>query len=164
MGSSSPSASSSSSGEGSSASAAGAGTADGGSAPSTSSASFTGSASTGGTPFGVIGFRLVDADADLLLGPLSGGDVVDPDDYGGAQLSLAADTLPVEVGSVEFFVDDRDIRIEDFVPFTLGGNIDFDFMPWELTPGIHTIRAVPYELDQAMGTQGVAREVTFELL
>lgn len=112
----------------------------------------------------MIGFRLVDADADLLLGPLSSGDVVDPDDYGGAELSLAADTLPVEVGSVEFIVDDRDIRIEDFVPFTLGGNIDFDFMPWELTAGIHTVRAVPYEFAQAMGTPGVAREVTFELL
>ena len=118
----------------------------------------------GAEPFGVIGFRLADADADLLLGPLSTGDVVDPADYSGAQLSLAADTLPVDVGSVQFFVDDDAIRIENIVPFTLGGNIEFDIRPWELTPGMHTVRAVPYELDNAQGEQGVAREVTFELL
>jgi len=115
-------------------------------------------------PFGVVGFRLADADADLLLGPLFTGQIVDPADYGGAQLSMAAETLPVNVGSVEFFVDDEQIRIENIVPFTLGGNIELDITPWTLTPGTHTVRAVPYELDNAMGEQGVAREVTFELL
>ena len=123
-----------------------------------------GSETTEGEPFGVVGFRLADADADLLLGPLFTGQVVDPADYGGAALSMAAETLPVEVGSVEFFVDDEQIRIENIVPFTLGGNIEFDITPWTLTPGTHTVRAVPYELDNAMGDQGVAREVTFELL
>lgn len=129
-----------------------------------SSGSMGGSETTAGEPFGVVGFRLADADADLLLGPLFTGQIVDPADYGGAELSMAADTLPVEVGSVEFFVDDEQIRVENIVPFTLGGNIEFDITPWTLTPGTHTVRAVPYELDNAMGEQGVAREVTFELL
>ena len=123
-----------------------------------------GSETTAGVPFGVVGFRLADADADLLLGPLFTGQVVDPADYGGAELSLAAETLPVDVGSVEFFVDDQQIRIENIVPFTLGGNIEFDIGPWSLDPGTHTVRAVPYALDNAMGEQGAVGEVTFELL
>ena len=131
---------------------------------SSTSESSSSSESTAAEPFAVVGFRLADADADLLLDPLSEGDVVDPAAFGGAALSLAADTSPTEVGSLQFFVDDVLIRVEDFVPYTLGGNLDFDIQPWDLTPGVHTVRAVPFELADGGGAEGIAREVTFELL
>lgn len=136
-----------------------------GSSTSSGTESSTGAgSSSSGEPFmEITGFRLANADTDVLLGPLVDGDMVDPANYGGAALSLAAEASGDEVGSVVFFVDDVEIRTENIVPYTLGGNIEADLMPWSLTVGVHTVGAQPYPMNNGMGEPGPLAEVTFEL-
>lgn len=119
---------------------------------------------TGEPPPTIVGFRLADADADMLLGPVVDGDIVDPADYGGAALSLAAEANPETIGSVVFIVDNEAGLTENFVPYTVGGNLEEDIRPWPLTPGVHTIWALPYTEANGNGEAGVAGVVTFELL
>ncbi|MEM7156960.1 MAG: hypothetical protein AAF799_29180 [Myxococcota bacterium] len=135
---------------------------DSGSESETGSSSSS-SSSTGEPFLEIVGFRLANADTDVLLGPLVDGDMVDPANYGGAALSLAAEASGPEVGSVVFYVDGMEIRTENIVPFTLGGNIEADLAPWMLTVGEHTVGAQPYPMDNGMGEPGPLAEVTFEL-
>lgn len=69
------------------------------------------------------------------------------------------------VDKVEFFLDKKKIRTENFPPYALGGdktgdNNWGDFFPFKIGEGEHTLTAIPYGMD---GKPGEATTVKFTI-
>jgi len=59
-----------------------------------------------------------------------------------------------EVGSVEFRVNGEVFSVDNEAPFSLGDEVNGDYMALDLPPGEYTITAVPFSMDNALGTIG----------
>ena len=80
---------------------------------------------------------------------------------------LSVEAVPFStstVSSVVFNVDGSLFRTENLVPYTLGGDWSGDYLEVNLSPGLHTVEAVPYTQNNAGGTQGVGVSVTLNVL
>jgi hypothetical protein len=115
-------------------------------------------------------FVLVNAKKDRDIGTLSDGQVVR---LRSRRLSIRVDAYPETpeesfyggiVESVAFELDGSAVRIENFAPYALGGDIQGDFAPFALTPGPHTLTATPFDADLGGGKQGEARTIQFKVV
>jgi hypothetical protein len=113
----------------------------------------------------VVGFTLVDADSDSVVGPLTDGDVVRLDSL-PFSLNLRADTSPGIVGSVRFDLDgDIGFSIDNGSPYTLAGDDnDADYFRWDLQPGTHSVTATPFPESGGNGQAGTPMTITFEIV
>ncbi|MEM9326608.1 MAG: T9SS type A sorting domain-containing protein, partial [Bacteroidota bacterium] len=95
-----------------------------------------------------IDFSLVDAVADVVVGPLADGAVIDLAELeltGG--ISIQANTDPEMVGSMELVLtgDDNHRQTENFLPYALfGDNPRGDFNVWKPGPGSYSLTARAY--------------------
>ena len=81
----------------------------------------------------------------------------------GSTLNVRADVSGT-VGSVEFLLDGRSIKSENWAPFALAGDTDGVFIKWTPPLGTHTLRVVPYQYKDRKGAAGTAIEVKIEVI
>ena len=106
----------------------------------------------------IASFVLVDAEADVSLGPLGEGAVIDRAALPGFTLRVTTD--PGTVGSVTLELDAEPVATEGIPPYSFGDSMG-DFDPLALAPGEHTLRATAYTGSSASGTAGPSRTLTF---
>lgn len=115
----------------------------------------------------VVGFTLIDAGADVEIGPLVDGQVVDLGLLPASQLSVRADTLPGVTGSVVFDLDGNPgFRTESAAPYALFGDSGGDYAPWSGVPqaGAHTLTATAYTAAGGSGTPGTPLTIGFTVV
>jgi subtilisin family serine protease len=71
-------------------------------------------------------------------------------------LSIRANTNPSRVGSVQFTLDGAFVRVENYVPYTIAGDVNGkDYLIWGLPPvGQHTLVITPYGSAKGAGAPG----------
>jgi hypothetical protein len=107
---------------------------------------------------------LINADTDQPIREITNGDVINFELLGTNRLNVLAE-VEGTTQSVRFALDSRtNYRTENSAPYSLAGDTDGDYKPWTPSLGSHTLRATPYSADNAGGTAGVAREVTFQVI
>jgi subtilisin family serine protease/phage-related protein len=109
-------------------------------------------------------FTWVNADTDSDIGPLMDGDVVNLADLPTEDLNIRANTKPDEVGSVKFYLNGSHFRTENVYPYAFAGDWMGNYFDWTPPVGTHTVKAVPYTGPNGSGDEGVAYEVTFEII
>ncbi|MEM9327694.1 MAG: T9SS type A sorting domain-containing protein, partial [Bacteroidota bacterium] len=107
----------------------------------------------------IAGFLLIDTDSNLPIGPL--GPVVDL--AATPNVSIQATTEPTEVGSVAFLLNDE-ARIENFLPYALGGDRRGAYRSVAFTEGPQTLTATPYEKKAGRGSTGASLTAEFEVI
>ena len=123
----------------------------------------------GGTPLPgnrVTGFRLYDADADMVIppDPLTDGAMLD---IAGENVNFEAVTASPDNGTesvfLELFGPTSTSRSERLAPYLLAGDNagGGDIFPITLLPGVYTLKATPYTEDFGGGTAGIPVEIQF---
>jgi len=117
-------------------------------------------------------FTLVDAKRDRDVAILKDGDVLLLRSL-PRKLSVRVDAYPETlaesfyggvVESTRFELDGVAIRTENVPPYALGGDIRGDYASFRLTPGPHTLTAIPFDADAASGKQGEAKSISFDVV
>ena len=112
----------------------------------------------------VTAFVLVDAIADVNLGPLAEGDVIDLAALPTTRVAVRANTDPGTVGSVVFDIDGvSGAQTENGAPYSSHGDMGSDYSRWDPAVGMHTITATAYTGSGGGGTAGPSRTITFEV-
>lgn len=113
----------------------------------------------------IAALRLVNTVTDKDLIELKDGAVIDLSNVNAQFVTIRADTIPPQVGSVRFELNGRVVRVENAPPYALEGDTPpGDYLAARLNPGVYTLRAVPFTLPGAQGVEGQALEITFELV
>jgi len=116
----------------------------------------------------VVSFTLIDADTDRPVrqfDPLSDGAVVDLARLRAKRISIRANTVPREVGSVRFELDgDRAFNVESIAPYTLNTDTDGNCEPWKSPLGLHALTAVPYSQAKGRGKAGKPLTIRFRII
>jgi parallel beta-helix repeat protein len=115
----------------------------------------------------VVGFRLIDADADRPvrgMGALAQGAVLDLAALATRNLSIRADVRG-RARSVVFDLDGGALAAtEDRRPFYLAGNTRRDVHAWTPAVGTHTLTATPYRRRMGTGAAGAGLTLTFDVV
>ncbi|MEO0525920.1 MAG: choice-of-anchor D domain-containing protein [Bacteroidota bacterium] len=113
----------------------------------------------------VVNFTLVDAVADVEIGPLGEGDVIDLANFDANKFSVVANIGDIEVGSVVFdFNGDEGFQTENVAPYALNGDNNGNFRSLALPMGPNTITATPFSGPRGTGDAGIALTVNFEVV
>jgi hypothetical protein len=108
-------------------------------------------------------FVLVDADTDGDVQVLADGDQLYLPSL-PAHLTVRAETLPSEVGSLRFSTLGTTVRVENIVPYAWHGDVDGDYPPTVLEPGEYSLTAQGFELAGATGAGGTSKTVSFSAI
>lgn len=115
----------------------------------------------------VISFTLINADTDEPIpefDPLTDGAVIDLATLPTRNINIRANTRPETVGSVSFGPSRETItRIEDTAPYSLAGDDEGDYLPWDTLPGRYALEAVAYIEQGAQGEAGDSVLITFTI-
>jgi hypothetical protein len=117
-----------------------------------------------GTGPRVTGLSLVDAERDLVIGPLEDGAIIDLSSLATDRLNVRASTDPATVGSVAFELDDEAARVENAAPYALAGDDGGDYRGWSPAPGSHRLAVTAYSQSSAGGVAGTPLTVEFTVV
>ena len=115
-------------------------------------------------------FTLVDADTDMDVQAIADGDSIDVSGVAYVDhlnVRYEPDTSITGIGSVVFDFDgEQAVRIEQIVPYALGGDDSGDYHPVgnSMTLGTHTVVVSVYSSYQGMGDLLARDSVTFTLV
>jgi hypothetical protein len=116
----------------------------------------------------VVSFTLIDADTDRPVrqfDPLADGTVVDLARLRTRNISVRANTVPRELGSVRFELDgNRKFNVESIPPYTLNTDTDGNCEPWKSPLGPHVLTAVPYSQAKGRGEAGRPLTIRFRII
>ncbi len=105
----------------------------------------------------IIGFILVDADADEDLRPLEDGETITEE-----TITIRVETEPPIVGSVVFGLDEEPrFKVENEPAYALKGDDNGDYHAWLAEPGTYTLTATPYTEADGGGEAGTPLTITF---
>lgn len=113
----------------------------------------------------VISFTLVNADTDQDIMTIENGANISVQSVGTSNLTIRANTSPVNVGSVKFYINSVASRTDNLFQYTINAptNTD-DYVGWNYTPGQqYSITATPYTLSRGNGVEGVPLTVSFTI-
>lgn len=113
----------------------------------------------------VIGFTLVDAENNQIIGPLRDQQIIDLTELNTQQISILANTDPLEVGSIYFELTGTQhfSKIENLKPYALfGDNID-DFFDGPIGPGDYQLKATPFSERKGKGVAGSPTQISFSI-
>ena len=115
----------------------------------------------------VISFTLINADTDEPIeefDPLIDGALIDLATLPTRNINIRANTQPETVGSVSFGPSRETVtRIEDTAPYSLAGDDEGDYLPWDTLPGRYALEAVAYSEQGAQGEAGGSVLITFTI-
>lgn len=111
----------------------------------------------------VVDFTLVNAATDLDIGTLSDGDTIDLSVT--PSINVRANVCHEDsIGSVKFLLNGAFYKMENLPFYTIGGDNNSNYLPWNIQPGTYTIRATPYSADNGTGIIGTYHEVTIVII
>jgi hypothetical protein len=111
----------------------------------------------------VLSFTLVDATTDADLGLLNDGDTIDLDVTG--PISVRADVCATsDIESVEFLLNGTFYKMENIPFYTIAGDNNGNYLPWNIQPGTYTLRATPHSGDNGSETEGIYHEITIVII
>ncbi|MDN5203019.1 fasciclin domain-containing protein [Fulvivirgaceae bacterium BMA10] len=111
-------------------------------------------------PGKVVGYTLVNADTDEDIQEIKDGDVINLNDLETKNLNIRANIVPMNTGSVKFYLNGQDLRTENAFPYALFSDTQGDYKNWTPEPGEYTINAVPYTERYARGIAGSGMEIS----
>jgi hypothetical protein len=115
------------------------------------------------TGVSVTSLTLVNADTDQDVGTLTNGMVVSYGQLGTRRINIRANVSGT-AGSVVFGFDSNSTyKMENHMPYTIGGDNSGDYNPWTPTAGSHTVTATPYSSYNGGGTAGCPVTVSFTI-
>jgi len=106
----------------------------------------------------VVSFTLVHTDGSEI-GTLVNGTEIDLLSIGN--FSIRADVCNNPVGSVRFTLNGNILRTENGIPYSIHGDSNGNFAPWNPSPGNYTLTATPYSGSGGGGTTGISEIVNF---
>jgi hypothetical protein len=107
-------------------------------------------------------FVLVDASTNRDIKELKHGDVLNLSDL-PAQLNIRAHT-PGKVGSMRFDLNDRIIRTDNTMPYSMFGDMDGNYQAMNLQEGKYDLKAVAFTEANIMGRSCDELEISFEII
>ncbi|GIV32500.1 MAG: hypothetical protein KatS3mg031_0035 [Chitinophagales bacterium] len=111
----------------------------------------------------VVSFTLVSADDDVDFGPLQDGDTINLSVTG--PINIRANVCHGDnIESVAFLVNGSFHRMENLPFYTIAGDNGGNYLPWNVSPGIYTIKAIPYSGNNGTGTMGTPNEITIVII
>jgi len=111
----------------------------------------------------VTSFTLVSADTDADLGTLVDGAVIDLSITG--PINIRANVcLEQNIESLLFQLNGNDYKTENIPFYTIAGDNNGNYLPWNIQPGVYTIRAIPYSGNGAGGIPGIFHEITITIV
>jgi len=111
----------------------------------------------------VTSFTLVNAATDLDIGPLLNGAVIDL--AVTPQINIRANVCQESnIESVKFFLNGNAYHTENLLFYTIAGDNNGNYLPWNIQPGVYTIRATPYTGNGGTGTAGIYHEITITII
>jgi hypothetical protein len=120
-----------------------------------------------GSGIAVVGFTLIDADADVPIAgydPIPNGAVIARSSLPTTHLNIRVNTNPTAVGSVRIGFDSQpNARIESGAPYALFGDVSGNYNAGTIANGTHTVKGTPYSQASAAGTAGTPLTVTFSI-
>ena len=112
-------------------------------------------------------FTLINADTDEPIAgfdPISDNASLNLDTLPTLNLNIRANLAGTPPGSVQFGLNERPIyRDDNFAPFTIGGDLNNDYLAWTPSIGEYELTATPYELVDGAGASGVELTIRFEV-
>jgi hypothetical protein len=113
-------------------------------------------------PAAIVSFDVVDPMGNVLM-TLNEGDRINAGDPAFKSFTIRANTYPENVNNVKFYVNGRHVRTETVAPYSLSGDNNGSYFPWNPTPGNYTLRAVPYIKPAKQEYAGTALQLGFEV-
>jgi len=115
-------------------------------------------------PLGILGFNLINADNNTVIGTLVDGAVLDLNGL-PANLNIEAiATSDVESVLLELSGDKNNIRTENVAPYALFGDNSGNFFGMDFDFGAYSITATPYGGNGLSGDMGAALTIDFEFV
>ncbi len=113
----------------------------------------------------VTSLTLINASTNEPIGPLNDGDTINLSDFSANRFSILANTEGADTRSVVFDFNDRKrYNVENFAPYSIGGDFFGNFTPIRLPLGLNTVTATPYSRVFGRGPAGTAVTVTFTVI
>jgi hypothetical protein len=112
--------------------------------------------------FAVVGFDVVDTSGKLLQS-LNDGDKININDPLLKAINIVANTTG-QVGSVNFWVNNKSYRTENGVPYTLAGDQNGKFNSWSPRVGNYILSAIPHSQQNAKGLKGKSLTIHFTVV
>lgn len=120
-------------------------------------------ASVPSTGFKAMALTLIDANADVAIGPLFHGATVNLMDY--PSINVRADpSSTFATKSVKFTYDGVPFKTDDTTPYAFLGRGGANYKPWRPRVGKHTIVATPYSDLNGGGLAGKSTFVSFSVV
>jgi hypothetical protein len=111
---------------------------------------------------GRAGFTLVNADTDTDMQLLKDKDVLTIPQLPTSNLNIRAEFPGEDVKSVIFdFNNQKNYRIENRAPYSLGGDTEGNYNAIQLPAGRHTLVATPYSSPNGKGVAGIPLKISF---
>ncbi len=113
----------------------------------------------------ILSFNLVDAENDVLIGPLTDGAMIDVNTLLSMNLNIEAITT-ADVESVNMVLGGTQTKmmVENFAPYALFGNDGMDYNINVFDIGPYTLTATPYSADALGGTMGAPVTINFSFV
>ncbi|MGV3558721.1 PKD domain-containing protein [Larkinella arboricola] len=114
----------------------------------------------------VTGFELINANTDQVIKTLSDGEVLNLAQLPTSRLTIRANTTPANVGSVVFSLSGSMTyaKTETTAPYSLFGDDNGNYDPWNLKVGSYSLRATPYLGAGGTGLMGTPMTLNFTLV
>jgi N-acetylneuraminic acid mutarotase len=116
----------------------------------------------------IAAFFLVDADNDVIIRKMKDNEMINMSTLnaqGIQNINIRANTQPSKVGSVRLILSGKESRVitENGSPYTLFGDTNGNYSPWNPSTGSYTLTATPYTLMNAGGVIGIPSSINFSV-
>lgn len=113
-------------------------------------------------PAAIVSFDVVDPAGNVLM-TLQEGDRINASDPAFKSFTIRANTYPETVNNVKFYVNGRHVRTENVAPYSLSGDNNGSYFPWNPKSGNYTLKAVPFIKPAKQEYAGTALQLGFEV-
>jgi N-acetylneuraminic acid mutarotase len=116
----------------------------------------------------IAAFFLVDADNDVIIRKMKDNETINMSTLnaqGIQNINIRVNTQPSKVGSVRLILSGKESRVitENGSPYTLFGDTNGNYGPWNPSTGSYTLTATPYTLTSAGGVAGLPLVINFSV-
>lgn len=111
----------------------------------------------------VVSFDAVDTSGKVLK-TLKEGDVINISDPAFKSFTILANVYPEHLHHVTFWINGTRHRADNMAPYSLNGDSNGNFVPWNPKPGSYTLRGVPYAKTAEKELPGKSLQIRFKII